>query len=324
MSTVNRSMGLLEWSLLIALSVLWGGSFFFISVAVDALPPFTIVALRVALAAVALNVIVPALGLSLPRDWRRWLAFLEMGALNNVIPFSLIVWGQTHITGGLASILNATTPFFTVIVAHFLTADEKMTGGRLAGVLVGFLGVVFVIGPPALEGLGVNTLAELAVLAAATSYAFAAVFGRRFRTAGLSPLVTAAGQVTASTLLMLPLALVVDRPWRLPTPPLAVWGAVLGLALISTALAYILYFRILASAGATNLLLVTLLIPVSAILLSTMVGGEHLDLRHLAGMGILGLGLAVTDGRLFRLRRRTGWPAGAPDEGIESRKGPAR
>ena len=318
MTTVNRSMGLLDWSLLIALSVLWGGSFFFIGVAVDALPPFTIVALRVGLAAAALNVIVPALGLIMPKNWRHWLAFLEMGALNNVIPFSLIVWGQTHITGGLASILNATTPFFTVVVAHFLTSDEKLTGERLAGVLIGFLGVVFVIGPQALKGLGVNTLAQLAVLGAAISYAFAATFGRRFRRAGLAPLVTAAGQVTASSVLMLPLALIVDRPWRLPIPHLEVWGAVVGLALLSTALAYILYFRILAAAGATNLALVTLLIPVSAILLNTMIRGEHLDMRHIGGMGILGLGLVVVDGRLFRFRRRAGQPAGAPNERTES------
>jgi drug/metabolite transporter (DMT)-like permease len=313
-------MELLEWTLLIALSVLWGGSFFFIGVAVDALPPFTIVALRVGLAAVALNVIVPALGLMMPKDWRHWLAFLGMGALNNVIPFSLIVWGQTHISGGLASILNATAPFFTVVVAHFLTSDEKLTGRRFAGVLVGFLGVVFVIGPQAVKGLGMNILAQLAVLGAATSYAFAAVFGRRFRRAGLAPLVTAAGQVTASSVLMLPLALIVDRPWRLPMPHLEVWGAVLGLALLSTALAYILYFRILATAGATNLLLVTLLIPVSAILLGTMIRGEQLDLRHLAGMGILVLGLVIIDGRLLRFRRRAGQLAEAPSERTESRK----
>ena len=199
MKAINRSMGLVEWLLLITLSILWGGSFFFVGIVVHALPRFTIVALRVGLAAISLNVIVLAMRLNMPRSWQLWTAFFGMGLLNNMIPFSLIVWGQTHIASGLASILNATTPLFTVIVAHFLTSDEKMTRARLAGVVVGFAGVVLMIGPEALEGLGTNTFAQLAVLGAAISYAFAGVFGRRFRNLGIAPLVTATGQVTAST-----------------------------------------------------------------------------------------------------------------------------
>ncbi|MFZ5558558.1 MAG: DMT family transporter [Pseudomonadota bacterium] len=297
MKAVNSSMGLVEWSLLIALSVLWGGSFFFVEIAVDTLDPLTIVALRVGLAAIALNVIVLAMGLSMPRDRQLWTAFFGMGLLNNMIPFGLIVWGQTHITSGLASILNATTPFFTVIAAHYLTSDEKVTGGRLVGVILGFAGVVFMIGAGALEGLGTNTLAQLAVLGAAVSYAFAGIFGRRFRNLGCSPLVTATGQVTASGVVLVPLALAIERPWMLPPPTVEVWGAVLGLALFSTALAYILYFRVLATAGATNLLLVTFLVPVSAILLGTTILGEQLELKHFTGMGLIGLGLAAIDGR---------------------------
>jgi len=295
-------MKALEWMFLFVLSVLWGGSFFFVGVAVDALPPFTIVALRVGLAAVVLNITVAALGLRMPKDRRQWLAFLAMGVINNVVPFSLIVWGQTHIAAGLASILNATTPFFSAVVAHFLTRDERLNGRRLAGIIVGFCGVVLIIGPQLLRGVGENILAQLAVLGAATSYAFAAVFGRRFRRAGLAPLVTASGQVTAATLVLIPLALILDRPWRLALPGWEVCGAVAGLALLSTALAYILYFRILAAAGATNLLLVTFLIPLSAIVLSTTILGERLELRHLLGMCILVLGLAVIDGRLFARR----------------------
>ena len=297
MKTINRSMGLVEWLLLIVLSILWGGSFFFIGVAVDALPPFTIVALRVGLAAIALNLFVLAMGLKMPRASPVVLAFLSMGLLNNIIPFSLIVWGQTHIASGLASILNATTPFFTIIVAHFLTQDEKITKKRLIGVLVGFVGVVLIIGPEVLNHFGTNVFAQLAVLGAAISYAFAGVFGRRFRRLGLTPLVTATGQVTASTIILLPLALVVDQPWMLPRPGWEVWGAILGLALFSTALAYLIYFRILATAGATNLLLVTFLIPVSAIVLGTILLGEQLEAKHFGGMGFLGLGLAVIDGR---------------------------
>lgn len=304
MKIVNRSMGLIEWILLIALSVLWGGSFFFVEVAVDALGPLTIVALRVGLAAVALNLVVLTVGLRMPKDRILWASFLGMGLFNNMIPFSLIVWGQAQITSGLASILNASTPFFTVVAAHYLTSDEKMTGGRLAGVIIGVAGVVSMIGAEALKGLDANMLAQLAVLGAAISYAYAGIFGRRFRTLGCSPLVTAAGQVTASAVVLIPLAFVTEQPWTLPLPSANVWWAVLGLALFSTALAYILYFRLLATAGPTNLLLVTFLVPISVILLGTVVLGEELESKHLAGIGIIGLGLAMIDGRPWRLLRR--------------------
>lgn len=303
MKPINVLMGPGEWSLLITLSVLWGGSFFFVGIAVDALPTFTIVFLRVGLAAIALNLVVLATGLRMPKDRHIWTAFVGMAFLNNVIPFTLIVWGQTHIASGLASILNATTPFFTVIAAHYLTSDEKLTGGRFAGVILGFAGVVVMIGGEALGGLGINTLAHLAVLGAAVSYASAGVFGRRFRHLNSSPLVAATGQVTASTFVLIPLVLTLERPWALSLPAVEVWGAILGLSLFSTALAYILYFRLLATAGATNLLLVTFLIPISAILLGNSILGERLELKHFAGMGLIGFGLAAIDGRLFGFQR---------------------
>jgi drug/metabolite transporter (DMT)-like permease len=297
-SASQSSMGAREWGLLIALSIVWGGSFFFTGVAVRVLPAFTIVLARVAIAALALNLAVRVAGLRMPRDRRSWIAFLSMGALNNALPFSLLVWGQHHIASGLAAILNATTPLSTVLVAHWLTADEKRTPAKLAGVLVGLLGVVVMLGSDLLSGLGTNVLAELACLAAAVSYAFAGVFGRRFRRMGVPPLVTASGQVTASTLLMLPLALAMDRPWTLPLPGTDVLLALAGIGLLSTALAYVLYFRILAAAGATNLLLVTFLIPVSAIVLGTLLLGEHLASRDFVGMALIGVGLAAIDGRL--------------------------
>lgn len=228
-----------------------------------------------------------------------------MGLLNNAIPFSLIVWGQSQITAGVASILNATTPLLTVVVAHVVTADEKITPARLMGVLLGLAGVVVVIGADALSSLGVQTVAQLACLAAALSYAFAGVFGRRFRTMGVSPLVTAAGQVTASSVTLIPVMLVVDRPWELPGPSLGTILACLGLAALSTALAYVLYFRILATAGATNLLLVTFLVPVSAILLGVVFLQETLLPNHLTGMALIGLGLATIDGRPLRAVRTT-------------------
>mgnify|MGYP001767165743 CR=1 FL=1 len=304
MNAIRRSMGPTEWSLLVVLSVLWGGSFFFIGVAVDDLPPFTIVFLRVALAAVVLNAFVLTSGSGLSWNRELWRSFLGVGLLNNVIPFCLIVWGQARIASGLASILNATTPLFTVVVAHFLTRDERLSASRLGGVLFGLAGVALMIGPELLAGLGTDVLAQFAVLGAAICYAFAGVFGRRFHDRGVAPLVTAAGQVTASSVLLLPVAVVVDRPWTLPMPGLEVWLAMLGLALFSTALAYILYFRVLASAGATNLMLVTLLIPVSAVLLGTSVLGERLEAKHFAGMALIGLGLAAIDGRVVAFARR--------------------
>lgn len=295
-----KEMGLAEWAMLVALSVLWGGSFLFNGMLVKVWPPLTIVAGRVALAALALWLVVRILGIAVPKSRQAWLAFLGMGLLNNVVPFSLIVWGQTHIASGLAAILNATTPLFGVVVAHFLTADEKLTANRAAGLAVGFAGVVVMVGPSALGRAGNDLFGELAVLGAALSYAFAGVFGRRFKAMGMPPLVPAAGQVTASALLLVPVALLVDRPFGLPAPGAEAWAALFGLAILSTALAYILFFRILASAGATNLMLVTILIPPSAILLAALVLGEQLEARHFAGMALIGLGLAAIDGRLWR------------------------
>ena len=305
MPAINRTMTPLEWALLVALATLWGGSFFFNAVAVAALPPFTIVAVRVTLGGMFLLVALKATGGKLPRDGRTWRAFAIMGFLNNVIPFSLIVWGQSQIASGLASILNATTPMFTVLVAHWLTDDERMTPLRVGGIVVGFLGVTAMIGGDALSHAGTHLLAELAVVAASLSYAFSVVFGRRFSRQGLAPLATATGQMFASAAMMIPLALVIDRPWTDALPAAQVLGALVALGLLSTALAYVIYYRILATAGSVNLMLVTLLIPVAAILLGALILGERLSANHFAGMAAIALGLAAIDGRPFaRLRRR--------------------
>lgn len=287
--------------MLLALSVLWGGSYFFIELAVTALPPMTVVAARLVLAAMILLLALRVAGLRLPREPEPWGALLCMGALNNVVPFTLIVWGQTHITSGLASILNGTAPLFTVVIAHAVTSDEKLTASRLVGVLLGLVGVAEMVGVSSLRSLGVTNLAQLAVLGAALSYACAGIYGRRFKAAGIGPLATATGQVIASSLVMVPLALVVDQPWSLPWPvPLTALGAVVALAVLSTALAYILYFRILATAGPTNLILVTFLIPVTAIVLGVAILGEHLYRREVLGMLLIGGGLAAIDGRPLR------------------------
>jgi len=296
-SSTIKTMGPLEWFLLIILSVLWGGSFFFSKVALAELRPFTVVLGRVGIAALALNLIVRASGHRMPGSREIWGMFLVMGLLNNLIPFSLIFWGQTRIASGLASILNATTPLWTILLAH-LTGDERLTANRLGGVAFGLVGVTVMIGPDVLGGLGLKMLAQLAVLGAAFSYALAGIYGKRFK--AIPPYVTAAGQITCTTLMMIPVALFVDRPWLLPMPGIKTWGALLAIALLSTAMAYVLYFRLLSTAGATNLLLVTLLIPVSALLLGTGILGERLDPRHFIGMGLTGLGLVVIDGRLLR------------------------
>jgi drug/metabolite transporter (DMT)-like permease len=300
-ASIYPRMGLLDWSLLLALSILWGGSFFFVGVAVKALPPFTIVLLRVVIAAAALHVVLRATRTAMPWDANTWLAFFGMGLLNNAIPFSLIVWGQTHIASGLASILNATTPLFTVLVAHVLTADERLSKGRIAGVLIGLAGVIVLIGPQTLTGLGKDVLAQVAILGAALSYAFASIFGRRFKRMGVPPLATATGQVSASSLLLLPVTVLVDRPWELAWPGWPVCGAIVAGGLLSTALAYVVFFRLLASAGAVNLMLVTFLIPVSAILLGSAFLGEILAPMDFVGMVLIGLGLAAIDGRLAML-----------------------
>lgn len=296
---INPTMTLREWALLVTLSLLWGGSFFFVEVAIDALPPLTIVVLRVGIAALALWGVVFALRLGFPASLKTWLAFLIMGGLNNVIPFSLIAWGQIHISSGLASIYNATMPIFTVLIAGALLADERITPQKMFGVFAGFVGVVVLIGPSALGGVGADVLAQIAVLGAAVSYGFATVFGRRFKRMALDPIVVAAGQVSGSTLILLPLVFIIDKPHTLAFPSLAVVFSLLGLAVLSTALAYMIYFRVLSTAGATNLSLVTFLIPPSAILLGVLFLDEKLLLAHIAGMLFIALGLIAIDGRLW-------------------------
>ena len=296
---INQNMGSKDWAMLLSLSFLWGGSFFFVGVAVAELPPLTIVTLRVAIAASILWMILLLSQHQAPKTTKLWRDLFIMGLLNNVIPFSLIVWGQTHIASGLASILNATIPLFTVVIAGWLLPDEQMTARKVSGVAIGFFGVIVLMGPSSLEQVGTDTLAQLAILGAAISYGFATSFGRRFKTMGISPFQTSVGQVTASTIMLLPLVFFLERPDQLANPSNEVWLAVIGLGAFSTALAYILFFNVLSSAGATNVTLVAFLVPVTAILLGWLVLDEQLNIEHFAGMLFIGLGLAAIDGRLW-------------------------
>jgi drug/metabolite transporter (DMT)-like permease len=295
-------MGPTEWLLLVVLSILWGGSFFFNKLTVTEWPPFAVVQVRVGLAALALLLMVRISGHSMAVGRSLWLTFFGMGVLNNLIPFSLFLWGQQQIASGLASILNATTPIFAVLVMHGF-GHERATGLKLGGVLAGLVGVGILMGPDAFGGLGSNLAAQLACVLAAVSYAFSGLFGRRFR--GLPPLVAATGQLSASTLMMTPIVLILHPPWTLPLPSQQAVLAAVGLALVSTALAYIIFFRIMRVAGPSNVMLVTFLIPVSAILLGVGLLGESLLPRHFAGMAAIFAGLALIDGRLFRWRRPT-------------------
>jgi drug/metabolite transporter (DMT)-like permease len=301
----QRPMNAAEWALLLLLALLWGGSFFFGKLALAAVPPLTLVVLRTGTAALALLLYLAVSGQGLPMSLTVWRGFLVMGLLNNAIPFALINWGQTRIDSGLAAILNATTPLFTVLLAHLVTTDQKLTRGRVAGVLLGLAGVVVMIGPSALQGLGLAGLGKLAVVCAALSYTCAGLYGRRLT--ALSPVAAACGMLVAAALVMLPVALALDTPRGFAAagnagPP--IWGALAGLALLSTALAYIVYFRILATAGATNLLLVTFLIPVSALLLGGLILGERPGWSEFAGVALIFLGLVAVDGRLLAPWRR--------------------
>lgn len=289
-----------EWGMLILLSIFWGGSFFFVEIALRDFQPFTLVFIRITIAAWVLLAVAFMRGLLLPSSLKTWAAYAVMGALNNAIPFSLIVWGQTHIDSGVASILNATTPIFTVLLAHLLTSDERLTKGKLIGVLVGFLGVFIMFKPELRDGFSWRGLGQVAVLGAAVSYSFAGIFGKRFK--NMSPVVNSAGMLFCSSILMFPLAMLDGAFWLL-RPSLESLSAVLAMALISTVMAYLLYFRILATAGATNVLLVTFLIPISALLLGVGILGEVIQVMEYFGMVFIFLGLMLIDGRALNWLR---------------------
>jgi drug/metabolite transporter (DMT)-like permease len=298
-ATIDRR----DWLLLILLSVLWGGSFFFTGVAVKELPPLTIVLARVAFAAALLAPVMWVRGNAFPSGIRGWTPFLVMALLNNVVPFSLLVTGQTMIASGLASVLNATTPLFTVLVMA-ASGEETLSRRRVAGAILGLVGVVTLRGP-SLDGAPSQTIGILLCLGAAFSYGLSALWGRR-RLSGVPPLTAATCQLVCSTAIMLVLAAAVEWPRGLPMPGLATWGALLATAALSTALAYVVFFQILVRSGASNVMLVTLLIPVTAILLGHFVLGETLKGREIAGALVIGSALLLIDGRMVGFFRRSG------------------
>jgi drug/metabolite transporter (DMT)-like permease len=292
-----------SWILLAILALLWSASFIFIKVGAAEIPILTLVLLRVGLAALVLNGLVILSRRSYPARPATLASYLVMGILNNVVPFVLIVYATAHLGAGAASILNATAPIFTLLVAHVATRDEKITAAKLTGILFGFMGVAAMANPGAVTGLGGDLVAVAAMLGATFCYGLSAVYGRRF--SGIDPIVSATCQLSASTLILLPLALIADKPFALPMPGLIAIGAVLGLALLATALAYVIFYALIARAGGTNTMLVTLLIPVGGVFFGWLLLGESFTAAEAAGMTLIGLGLIVIDGRaLARIRGR--------------------
>ncbi len=288
-----------DWGLLVLLSVLWGGSFFFSKVIVQEVPPFTLVLVRFAIAAAALGMYLKVAQTPVPASVSTWAAFAGMGVLNNLIPAALIAWSQKTIASGLASVLIATTPVFSILVAHCSTTGDRISANKAIGILLGITGVAALVGIDALDRSLPSILAIVGCLAAALSYGFANVFGRRFKRMDVVSAVGAFGQLASTAVMMAPVALVFDQPWLLSPPTAGAWMSMIGLALLSTALAYAIFFRLLARAGATNVSLVTLLIPMSAILLGNFVFGEHFSSLQFAGMALIGLGLIAIDGRAW-------------------------
>ena len=298
-------MGWREWVLLGGLALVWGGSFFFNAVAVRELPALTIVCIRLGLAACVLWVFVLIRGTRLIRSVRLWLILAVIGLVNMGLPFLCIAIGQSYIASGLAAILNATTPVFGALVAHFIAVHEKLTMRRLAGVVIGFCGVAAMFGLDAQSlASGANLPAQLLVLCAALCYAFGGALSQRCLRGQVEPVTAACGQITCAAVLLTPFALVIDQPFRLAMPGFPVLLALAGIAVLSTALAYIVYFYLIGRVGVTNTLSVTLLVPVSAIAMGVAVLGEIIYLRHIVGLAIISLGLVTLDGRLLHLARR--------------------
>jgi drug/metabolite transporter (DMT)-like permease len=287
------------WGLIAILSVLWGGAFFLIELGLRSYSPNTLVFMRLALAVPPMWVTMRFTGDRLPRDLKSWSLLMVVGALNCALPFILFFWGQQYLDSGYASILNATTPLWGVVVAHFMTSDEKATSARIGGVLVGMAGIIVMVGPDVIKGVSHNLLAQIACLVSTLFYSFAAIYGRRLGQTKMTPMVVATGQTMMAAVFMLPIILLYDQPWMMAMPRLDATLAGITLALLSTALAYILYFRLIDRAGASNAQLVAFIMPVLAIILGVAFLGESLNGGQVAGAILIAAGLVILDGRLI-------------------------
>ena len=298
----NPKMSAADWGIIMLLSLLWGGAFFMIELGLRGFPPITLVFLRMALAVPPMLLILKVMGHRLPVDVKSWRQLFILGTINAALPFILFFWGQTQIDSGLASILNATTPLWGVVTAHFMTRDEKATPARVVGVFLGLAGITVMVGTDALGGMSGNVLAQMACLAATFFYALAAVYARTLSQSTMTPLVVATGQVITAALIMLPIMLAIDQPWKLPTPAWDAWAGAIGLAIPSTAIAYVFYFRLIDKAGASNAMLVAFIMPVIAVVLGVAALGETVEPKEAAGAVLIALGLLAIDGRVFGRR----------------------
>jgi drug/metabolite transporter (DMT)-like permease len=278
-----------QFLILLVLGLIWGASFLFIKVAVVTIPPFTVAFGRTALAALILYVVLRYRGLKLGSWGHLWGSFLVLGLFNGAVPYTLITWAEIHIDSGLAAILNALMPLFTVLLAHFFTQDEKLNWMKVVGIFLGFLGILALIGPAVLKGLGTHVIGQLAVVGAALCYAMAAIYGRRLKE--IPPLVSATGQLIGAALLTLPLSFIIDTPWQLSVTLLSL-GALACLSLLGTALAYILYYYLLARIGATNVSLVTYLLPITGVFWGALLLGERLHWSAFLALALILAGIA--------------------------------
>ncbi len=292
------------WAEMMLLAMIWGGSFLSIRVALDEISPLASVAHRTTWAMLVLWGVIAIMRIPLPSDPKIWFSFLVMGLLNNVIPFTLMAWGQLYIESGLTSILNAFTAVVGVVIASLFFADERISLRKGIGVVLGFFGVAVAIGLENFRTLDLRSMAQLAVIGGTVAYAIAGVWARK-RLVGMPPQLAAAGMLTGSTVIMLPLAYFIDGPLSFDLEARTMW-AIGYYAIIATAFAYLLYYRVLAMAGSGNLMLVTLLVAPIAITLGAVVLGEKLGTNAYFGFAILAVGLIILDGRVWKAMQRRG------------------
>ena len=287
------------WGLLMALSAMWGASFLFIEMALLSMGPITLVFFRVLIGAATLGLVLIVTKRAVPTHLSFWRDSFVMGFLNNAIPFTFIAYGQVSITGGMASIINANTAFFGVIAAAIFLANERLTKARISGVLIGVSGVVIVMGPAELLSLDLTSLGQLAVIIATLSYALASVWGR-LHLQGYDSIVTAFAMTFCASIMLAIVMLLTDG---MPSFALTtqLWVVAIGLGVIGTALAYMVYFKLLAIAGASNLMLVTIIVPIFAVSLDAAILSQWVSISDILGFIVIALGLAVMDGRLLRL-----------------------
>jgi drug/metabolite transporter (DMT)-like permease len=260
------------WILLLA--AIWGPSFLFIKVAVHEVPPLTLVLGRVGLAAIVLYVVLRMRGGQMPTERNFWLRIAFMGLFANAVPFVLFSWGEQYVDSALASILNGTTPLFTVVLAHYFTDDDKMTSTKLGGTILGFLGLIMLVAPSLLEGFQLESFGLVALVFAAVCYGVTIVFSRKYLS-NYPPLVAPTGQLAMATLFLLPLSLVFEQPGNLSMPSLPALASWVALSLLGTAVGFIVYYHILARFSASDLSMVTYLIPIFGIILGVLVLGER-------------------------------------------------